>query len=105
MVISAFGILVLLNSRAEDISQLSPCTHEDANTRLLLHAVDAAASGYQRLMVRTVDTDVIVLFIALFAQLSLTEMWVLFGSYQLIPYLRPWAHNYVSANVQCLYWV
>ncbi len=60
-VISTFGKLVLLNSQAEDISRLSPCTHEEADTRLLLHAADVAASGYQRVMVRTVDTDVIVL--------------------------------------------
>jgi len=45
-VISTFGKSILLNSPREDISRLSPCAHEEADTRLLLHAADAAANGY-----------------------------------------------------------
>ncbi|MES9879584.1 MAG: TCR domain-containing protein, partial [Sedimenticola sp.] len=79
-VISTFGKEVLQNYPREDNSRLSPCTHEEADTRLLLHAKDAAADGYRRVMLRTVDTDVVVLSIALFAQTNLTELWISFGT-------------------------
>ena len=79
-VISTFGKSILLNSPREDISRLSPCAHEEADTRLLLHAADAAVNGYQKVMLRTVDTDVLVLAIALFNQTNLSEIWVLFGT-------------------------
>ena len=42
---------------------LSPCSHEEADTRIILHLADAAMSGYDRIMIRTVDTDVVVLAI------------------------------------------
>ena len=55
-VISTAGKLVLLNSDRDDVSRLSPCTHEEADTRLLLHAADTADNGCQKVMLRTVDT-------------------------------------------------
>lgn len=64
----------------EDISYLSPCTHEEADTRLLLHATDAGRNGYQKVMIRTVDTDVVVLCISLFTQMNLQELWIAFGT-------------------------
>ena len=45
-------------------------TQEEADTRLLLHAADAAANGCQK-----VDhTDVLVLSVALFSQMNLSEL-------------------------------
>lgn len=49
------------------------------HTRLLLHAADAAKCGFEKLMLRTVDTDVVVLAIAFFHELPLSELWVAFG--------------------------
>ena len=37
------------------------CTHEEADTRLLLHAAHAAANGYSNVALRSPDTDVAVL--------------------------------------------
>ena len=57
-----------------DAANLSPCTHEEADMRLLLHAADAARRGYTKVMVRTVDTDVVVIAVPKFQYLSLSEL-------------------------------
>ena len=41
-----------------------PCSHEDADIRMLLHVKDAMNCGFQSVMTRTVDTDVVVLAVA-----------------------------------------
>ena len=40
---------------------LSPCTHEEADTRMFLHAADAVQQGDRKILLRTVDTDVLLL--------------------------------------------
>ena len=47
-----------------DLTGLVPCSHEEADIRLFLHVADAVKKGYRKLLVRTVDTDVIVVAIA-----------------------------------------
>jgi hypothetical protein len=58
---------------------LAPCDHEEADTRLFLHAVHTANQGHHSVTIRSVDTDVLVLAIAAFQFLSLHELWVAFG--------------------------
>ncbi|KAJ8040231.1 hypothetical protein HOLleu_14463 [Holothuria leucospilota] len=79
-VVSTLGKLTILNSQTEDTIRLSPCTHEEPDTRILLHAADASCSGCKQIMLRTVHTDVVVLSIELFTQINVTELWVLFGT-------------------------
>ena len=62
-----------------DVTELSPCSHKEADTRLLLHARDAVQKGYRRLCIRTVDTDVVILAIAMFSQINSDELWLAFG--------------------------
>ena len=64
----------------QDILSLAPCTHEEADTRMLLHAVDSASRGYPRIILRTVDTDVLVLAVSTAVILEDTEIWVAFGT-------------------------
>ena len=59
---------------------LSPCSHEEADTRIILHLAYAAMSGYDPIMIRTVDTDVVVLAITYYHALSASEIWVAFGT-------------------------
>ena len=55
-VYSTYGQNVMCSRIHQDISSLAPCTHEEADTRMLLHAVDSANKGYQRIMLHTMDT-------------------------------------------------
>ncbi len=61
-----------------------PCDHEEADTRLLVHLIDALKSGCSSCVVRTVDTDVVVILIGKFHQLLTinpsVSIWVAFGA-------------------------
>lgn len=78
-VVSTKGETVVFNNERDDIADLAPCKHEEADTRLLLHAADAAKRSYTKVMIRTVDTDVVVISIAKFHHISLSELWIDFG--------------------------
>ena len=57
---------------------LSRCLHKEADTCLLLHAADAVKRA-QKIYVRTVDTDIVVITIAMFNQIDPDELWLAFG--------------------------
>ncbi len=63
-----------------DMTYLAPCSHEEADTRLLLHAADAVQKGFRKVCIRTVDTDVVVLAIAMFDRIDPEEFWIAFGT-------------------------
>lgn len=48
---------------------MPPCDHEEADTRLIIHLQDALLNGCSNCMVRTVDTDVVVILIGKFHHL------------------------------------
>lgn len=62
------------------VNEISPCTHEEADTRLLLHTANAVKHGSQKISIRTVDTDIVVLAIAHFASIKPQELWIDFGT-------------------------
>ena len=62
---STIGTEVLCSLAAADVSSMAPCSHEEADTRLFVHVADAVWKGFQKVMVRSVDTDVVVLAIAM----------------------------------------
>ncbi|XP_071853660.1 uncharacterized protein [Apostichopus japonicus] len=64
----------------QDTSNLSPCDHEEADTRMILHLSHAFHEGFQNILIRTVDTDVVVLTIAAVSKLGIQESWVAFGT-------------------------
>ena len=62
--------------------ELAPCTHEEANKRIFLHAWHAAREGYKSLMIDANDTDIIVIAISQMPSLKtigLEQMWIRFG--------------------------
>lgn len=59
---------------------LSPCNHEEADSRLLLHCADAVSQGFESICIRTVDTDVVVIAMTVFKKLGVAQLWVAFGT-------------------------
>ncbi len=59
-----------------DTSRLAPCEHEEADTRMLLHLADAVNKGFRTILLRTEDTDVVVLAVVAAAKLDVPEVWV-----------------------------
>ena len=74
------GTNVICSLADADFSNLAPCSHEEADTRLFLHVSDAVRKGCRKVCVRTVDTDVIVIAIAMYRRINLDELWISFGT-------------------------
>ena len=62
---------------------MSPCNHEEADTRIVIHVIQALQSGCTSVLVRTVDTDVVVILVGKFGRLieerSDADIWIAFG--------------------------
>ena len=77
---STLEATVICNQTGEDLTSVSECNHEEADTRIFIHVRDAAIKGYSKILLRTVDTDVVVLALYAMQEIrELTEMWILFG--------------------------
>ena len=78
-----------------DLQLLSPCNHEEADSRMMLHVAHAAQHGHRKILVRTIDTDVVVLAVMVSQTLpSDTEVWLAFGTGKGFQYLA--AHRMSS---------
>jgi len=71
---------VMCSSIDVDLNNLAPCSHEEADTRLFLHAADAIKKGSRKLCIRTVDTDVVVIAISTFKDINPDKLWLAFGT-------------------------
>src|SRR6218665_715889 len=83
-----------------DAASITPCTHEEAGWRMLLHCHHAAEQSAKRVAIRTVDTDVVVLAVSSFANLNIDELWITFGigkNVRLIP-VHELLHQLESIN-------
>ena len=61
----------VLSNNDMDISSLTPCSLEEADTQVLLHARQIFWSGYEKVSIQTVDTDVLFITIVLYVQTGL----------------------------------
>ena len=83
------------------VRYMTQCDHEEADTRMLIHLLDALRNGCTNCLVRTVDTDVLVILLGKFHHLvSLCQdvhVWVVFGS----------GKNYTHYHINAIYedWV
>ena len=71
--------IVSTQNDMSDAEYLQPCSHEESDTRILLHVAHYARQGLRKLVIRTVDSNVVVLAIGNFPALGLDELWVIFG--------------------------
>ena len=87
--------IVSTQNDMSDVEYLQPCSHEEADTRIL-HHVAHCAHGLRKLLIRTVDTDVVVLAIGHFPALRHDELWVRFG---VVTHFRQIAIQEIVKNV------
>jgi len=82
------GEAVLRKPLLPDLTSLAPCNHEEADSQMLLHASHAAQHGHHAILIRTVDTDVVVLAVSLAQEWQPEDkLWVAFGTGQSFRYL------------------
>lgn len=84
-----------------DVSQLSPCTHEESDVRMFLHIASACHSGHRCLIIRSNDSDVVVLGVSAFVALRprIDKLWVAFGVRQHFRYISKLIHIHLHVNI------
>ena len=63
------------------------CTHEEADTRIILHVHLSSQSGYYRVMIRTTDKDVLTLAVSKMKEIDVDEVWIAFATGKHFRYL------------------
>lgn len=63
---------------------------------MMIHVADCVAQGYTKVTIRTVDTDVVVLAVAVVNPLHIEELWIAFGTGKAFRYIG--AHT-ISSNL------
>ena len=76
---STYGDCVLSSDDNLDRSLIKPCTQEEADGRIVLHIKHAVQCGHRHIMVRTSDTDVVVLLVSEMKNIRADEIWIPFG--------------------------
>ena len=73
---------VICNDNQKSLEAVSPCLHEEADTRLFVDASDAAIEGSKALVLKANDTDIVVIAVAVLSQLQdidVETLWTAFG--------------------------
>ena len=64
-------------------AEIDVCGHEEADTKISSHVLDALKAGRKTILVKTVDTDVVIILLGLFHSLSTqfcdADIWIAFG--------------------------
>lgn len=79
-IVATKGEEVVCND-ATDVASLKS-KQEEADSRILLHVFHAVQHGHTKILVKTVDTDVVVIAVSLFDELKkimLEDFWISFG--------------------------
>lgn len=81
-VVATRGPLAITNSTNNSLDGVSPCSQEEADTRLFIHARDAALNGSKSIIIKANDTDVLIIAVSVLSSLQdlgLQQMWIFFG--------------------------
>ena len=71
-----------LSNHTISLKGVSPCSHEEADTRIFVHARHATQEGSKSLLVKASDTDILVIAISAMSSLHaicLQQLWIAFG--------------------------
>ena len=64
---------LVLSNKATDLTALTPCQQEEADTRMMLHLHHAAEQGHTKAYIRILDSDAVVLAINFFHELYVSQ--------------------------------
>jgi hypothetical protein len=76
------NIIIICTINAEDLTQMTPCNHEEADTRIFVHVKALLLDGHSEITIFTVDTDVVVIAVSQYhvlERMGLKELWIEFG--------------------------
>ena len=86
-IVSTVNENVVTNGTGLEILSLMPCNMEEADERIFVH-VKHISRKHARIMIKAVDSDVVVIAITNFHQLvPLNELWIEFGTGKLLRFI------------------
>ena len=69
----------VVSNKAIKTDFIAPCTREEADTHMFLHAKHAAIGGSKSINIVSSDTDVVVIVVAALGDLNVDHIWMTFG--------------------------
>lgn len=72
----------VLSTSETNLDSLDKCSHEEADSRIFVHARHATADGSKSITIKANDTDILVIALSIFPSLQdlgLQQLWVAFG--------------------------
>ena len=91
----------VLSSSPCDLAVLMSCTHEEADTRMFVHASDGAEHGMNKILLRTVDTYVVLIGISMAQKIGCECIWFAFGTGTTFRYLDATAMAQSLGDAKC----
>ena len=62
----------------KDRQAIEPWSHEEVDSRIILHILDAVNNGHEKGLAGTDDTDVVVIIVSCLQNIALKEKWISF---------------------------
>ncbi|XP_056134724.1 mucin-5AC [Lampris incognitus] len=87
-----------ISNTRKPLDALSPCCHEEADTRIFVHGRDATADCIKSLIIKANDTDILIIAVSVLPslqELGLENMWIAFGQGANVQWIP--VHEVVSA--------
>ena len=100
-VFSTCGAEVLSSDSAFNLANFSPCSHEEADARLILHAHHAANANLKNIAIRTVDSDVVVIAVSAYTSIGADQLWVHYGTGRNITFIPIHENDRSLTPLQC----
>ena len=91
----------VLSSAPCNLAGVMSCTHEEADTRMFVHASDGAEHGMNKILLRTVDTDRVVIDIGMAQKIGCDCLWFALGTGTTFRYLDTTAMAQVIGEDKC----
>ena len=91
----------VLSSAPCDRAGLMSCTHEEADTRMFVHASDGAEHGMDNILLRSVETDAVVICISMAQKIGCDCLWFAFGTGTKFRYLDATAMAQALGDAKC----
>ena len=75
------NVVVNNEGHCGSLNSLMPCNHQEADSRTFIHLLDASTrQGHSKALIKTVDSDVVVIAIGVFKSLDLVKLYIKIGT-------------------------
>ena len=74
------AVVLVTSDSKNDLFPLLPSSHKETDPRIFVYLIHEAQNGIKRVLIKTIDTDVVVITRVHFLDLEIDGLWVEFGA-------------------------